>query len=128
MQSLHDQKEALQAERTAVNAAKRFATSEFVQWAEGTLFLRKKNYPVAGRYFTAALAADAKSSRAEFGLAQAMFENGDQQGSLDHYVKACASGEQAMIDNFLAAGGKLKQSGNYKLGEQFVAKANVCRK
>ena len=128
VQSLHDQKEPMQAERTIVNAAKRFPKAEFVQWAAGTLFLRKKNFPVAARYFTAAVAADAKSNRAEFGLAQAMYESGDPLGSLNHYIKACAAGEQAVIDNFLAAGGKLKQSGNYKLGEQFVQKANTCRK
>jgi len=116
VQSLHDQKDDQQAERTIVNAAKRFPNSEFVQWAAGTLFLRKKNFPVSERYFKAALTASPRATRSRFGLAQSLFETGSYNAALENYIAACASGEQPIIDNFLAAGGRLKQNGNYKLG------------
>jgi tetratricopeptide (TPR) repeat protein len=129
VQSLHDQKEDQKAEKDVVVAARRFPRSEFVQWAAGMLFLRKKNYPVAVRYFKASLTADSKSGRGHFGLAQAMFESGEEAASLEHFITACQTLNDApSVDVFLAAGGKLKQKGNYKLGEQFIQKANTCRK
>lgn len=127
VQSLHDQKEDKLAEADIVSAAKRFPRSEFVQWAAGTLFWRKKNYPVSARYHQAALAADPKSGRAQFGLAQALFESGEEKASLEYFIKACED-DQTTVEVFLAAGGKLKQKGEQKLGELFIQKANSCHK
>lgn len=126
IQAFYDQKEEKKAEATAVAAGKRFPNSEFVQWAAGTLFFKKKNFPVAGRYFQAAVKASPNSSRAHFGLAQSMFESGQEVGSLPHFIKACAA-DVTTVETFLAAGGKLKQKGNQALGEKFVSSAYNCK-
>jgi tetratricopeptide (TPR) repeat protein len=121
-----DQSEDQAAESAIVSAAKRFGTSEFVQWAAGTFFFKKKNFPVALRYFRAAVKSDAQSARAHFGLAQSMFESGQEKESLPHFVFACKT-DPATIDIFLSEGGKLKQKGNTALGEKFVQAAYACR-
>lgn len=126
MQALHDQKEDKMAEANAVSAAKKFPRSEFVQWAAGTLFFKKKNFPVAARYFQTAVNADPKSSRAHFGLAQAIFESNQEAASLEHFTKACAA-DPTTLDTFLAAGGRLKQKGNTQLGEKFIHAAYTCK-
>src|SRR6185312_243873 len=56
VQSLYDQKELEHADKDIVSAARRFPNSEFVPWAAGMLFLKKKTFAVAARYFQAAVA------------------------------------------------------------------------
>ncbi len=126
VQALHDQKEDVRAEREIVRAARKFPQSEFVQWAAGTLFLRKKNFPVAARYFQSAAKASPASGRAQFGLAQALFESGDEQGALEPFIKACKY-DAATLDTFLAATGRLKQKTNSALTAQYVKASNTCR-
>lgn len=127
VQALSYENEDQQAENDIVSAARHFPKSEFVQWAAGTIFLKKKNYAVSGRYFSAALAADSHSGRAQFGLAQSLFESGDEKGSFEHFMKACAA-DPTTVETFLEAGGRLKQKGNYQLGEKFVNSANTCHR
>lgn len=124
-QSLFDQDQKEQAERNLISAAKRFPNSEFVQWGAGMLFFKKKNFAVASRYFGAAVKLAPGSGRAQFGLAQALYESGSEQASLEHFIKACQS-DRTTSEVFLAAGGRLKQKSNYKLGEEFVRKANTA--
>jgi tetratricopeptide (TPR) repeat protein len=126
VQALYDQKEEQQAESDMVSAARKFGHSEFVQWAAGMIFLKKKNYAVSQRYFATALSADPKSGRSQFGLAQSLFESGDEKGSYEHFMKACAA-DPSTVDTFLAAGGRLKQKGNYQLGDKFVTSATSCK-
>lgn len=126
IQALYDQKEEGRAERDAISAAKRFPKSEFVQWAAGMLYLRKKNYPVAARYFQAAVNTMPESSRARFGLAQALFESGREKEALEHFVKACKL-DGKTLDTFLSSGARLKQAGNPSLGAQYIQAANTCR-
>lgn len=126
VQALHDQKEDVRAEKTIVLAARKFPASEFVQWAAGTLFLRKKNYPVAARYFEAAAKAQPNSGRAQFGLAQARFESGDEKGALEPFIRACKY-DAATLDTFLAATGRLKQKSNTTLTNEYVKATNTCR-
>lgn len=125
-QTLHDQDKDVEAERDIVTAAKRFAKNEFVQWAAGTLFLRRKNYSVSARYFQAALAADPASARAHFGLAQALFESGSEAAAFEHFVAACKAGV-GDIEIFFSAGSRLKQKGNSDLGNKYTRAANTCR-
>ncbi len=125
VQALGDQGEDKLAETDIVSAAKKFPKSEFIQWAAGMMYLKKKNWPVAGRYFNSALAADGTAGRSHFGLAQAQFEIGDDIKALPHFIKACQE-DAKTIDTFLAAGGRLKQKGKQKLGEEFVHHASVC--
>jgi tetratricopeptide (TPR) repeat protein len=126
VQTLYDEKEDQKAEKDIVGAARKFPSSEFVQWAAGVLFFKKKNYPVAARYFEAAVKADPTAKRSQFGLAQSLFESGDEKGSYDHFVKACDS-DPVAVEVFLAAGGRLKQKGNSALGEKFVHSAYNCK-
>lgn len=126
MQTYHDQKEDKKAEKVAVQAGKKFPNSEFVQWASGRLFLERKNYPVASRYFKAAIRAKADSGRAQFGLAQALFEQGDHENALEPFSKACRW-DMSTVDAFFAAAGRLKQSGNAALGAKFQQAANLCK-
>ncbi|MBX3022059.1 MAG: tetratricopeptide repeat protein [Bdellovibrionales bacterium] len=125
-QSLFDKDEDQQAERTIVNAAKRFPRSEFVQWAAGKLFLQKKNFPVAARYFKTAVKADPKQSRSQFGAAQALYESGAEAESLEYFISACKSDHKS-LDTFFAAGARLKQKGDNTLGAKFTQAANTCR-
>ncbi len=126
IQALYDQKEEVRAERNAISAAKKFPSSEFVQWAAGTMFFRKKNYPVATRYYLTAVKAMPDSSRAQFGLAQALFESGRHQEALDHFTKACKL-DRTTVETFLSSGGRLKQTGQPELGNKYVQAANTCR-
>lgn len=126
VQTLHDQGEHEAAERNVISAARKFPKSEFVQWAAGTVFIKKKNYPVAARYFGAGLRADPKAVRSEFGLAQSLFESGDEEAALEHFTKACAA-DKSTFDVFLAAGQKIKQKGNSSLGGKYTQGAYACR-
>lgn len=127
VQALTDQKEEQLAESDIVSAARKFKKSEFVQWAAGTLYFKKKIFPVAGRYFLAAVQADPKSGRSHFGLAQSQFEAGEEVKALDHFIKACHA-DHSTVDVFLAAGGRLKQKGNMELGNKYVSQANICNR
>jgi predicted Zn-dependent protease len=126
VQALYDQKENIPAERAIVNAAKRFSKSEFVQWAAGTLFFKKKNYPVAARYFRAAVTAKPDSSRAQFGLAQSLFEQGQEAEALDFFIKACKS-DPNTNEVFHTFAGRMKQTKNTTLAAKYVQNANNCR-
>jgi tetratricopeptide (TPR) repeat protein len=125
VQALRDQGEDNQAERTITTAAQRFAQSEFVQWAAGKVYFLKKNYPVATRYFEAAVKANGKEGRSHFGLAQSLFESGRESEALPHFVVACKS-DPSTVETFLTAGSRLKQKGNMDLGSKFISAANNC--
>lgn len=127
VQALHDQKEDIRAERQIVSAAKRFPNSEFVQWAAGEFFRRKKNYPVSSRYFQAAVKADGKSARAHYGLAQTLMEQPKMEAqAFEHFVFACKN-DHTTIETFLSAGSRLKHAGNMELGNKFTRAASTCR-
>jgi|GEM_PF-1319544 len=126
VQALHDQKEDLRAERQIVNAAKKFPQSEFVQWAAGELFLRKKNFPVAARYFQVAVTAKPQSGRAQFGLARSLFESGSEEKALEPFIQACKL-EPNSLETFMAATGRMKQKGNSELTQKYIKASNTCR-
>jgi len=126
VQALHDQKEDLRAEKQIVKAAKKFPQSEFVQWAAGELFFRKKNYPVAARYFQVAVKATPGSGRAQFGLAKALFEAGDEAGALEPFIQACKL-DAASLETFLGATGRMKQKGSSELTQKYIKATNTCR-
>lgn len=127
LESLHDQKEFVESEKTAIAAARKFPSSEFVQWASGTLFLKKKNFSVATRYFEAALKAKPDSGRAHFGLAQSLFEQGKEAQALDHFIKACKA-DASTSETFHAYAGRLKQKGeNRELTSKYSQGAGSCR-
>lgn len=126
VQALLDQDEDGQAERTIVNAAKRFQKSEFIQWAAGKVYLLKKNYPVAARYFLQATKADPKEIRSQFGLAQSLFESNKEAEALPHFILAC-KGDPSNLETFLSNGARLKQRGNSKLGAEYARAAINCK-
>jgi tetratricopeptide (TPR) repeat protein len=126
VQTMHDQGEFEQAERNIISAARKFPKEEFVQWSAGTIFFKKKNFPVASRYFQTAVNADPNSLRAHSGLAQALFENGEDEAALAHFVKTCAT-DRASYEAFLIAGAKVKQKGNNTLGQKYRQAAYACR-
>lgn len=126
VQALYDQKENIPAERTAVNAAKRFPKSEFVQWAAGTLYFKKKNYPVAARYYRNAVTAKPDSGRAQFGLAQALFEQGQEAEALEYFIKACKT-DPVTNEIFHTYAGRMKQTKKMELTAKYVQSANNCR-
>ena len=126
VQALHDQKEDVRAEKEIVKAGRKFPKSEFVQWAAGTMYLKRKNYPVATRYFQAAVKADPNSTRSAYGLAQALFESGQEVNALEYFIKTCKS-ETNSIETFLAAGGRLKMKGDTQLANKYISAANTCK-
>ena len=126
VQALYDQKEEVKAEVQATKAAKKFPKSEFVQWAAGTMFYRKKNYPVAARYFQAAVNASPDAGRSRFGLAQSLYEAGQEKEALEHFIKACKS-DHSTVDTFLSSGARLKQKGEADLGAKYTQAAYICR-
>jgi tetratricopeptide (TPR) repeat protein len=124
-QSFFDQKENNQAEQQLVNAARRFPASEFVQWSAGTVFLKKKNYPVAVRYYGQALRADPNSERATFGYAQSLFDSGREKEALDYFRKACRMDPTTVVEPFFAASSKLRQKEN-PLAQSYKEAASAC--
>lgn len=126
VQALLDQDEDQQAERTIVTAAKRFPSSEFIQWTAGTIYLDKKNYPVSARYYKAAVKADPNKGRSQYGLAQALFENDEPAEALPHFIAACKT-HPASIEKFLSSGSRLKQKGQGELGGKYMSAADKCR-
>jgi tetratricopeptide (TPR) repeat protein len=111
-QSFFDQKENNSAEKELMNAARRFPASEFIQWSTGTVFLKKKNYPVSARYYGQAVQADPTSSRAAYGYAQALFESGQEKQALQVFKKACKMDPEKVVEPFLAAASRLRQKGD----------------
>lgn len=126
IQALYDQKEEVKAEKQAISAAKKFPNSEFVQWAAGTMFFRKKNFPVAARYFKAAAKAKPGSGRAQFGLAQSLYEAGQHEEALEHFIAACKA-DRETVETFLSSGARLKQRGNTELGGKYTQAAYACK-
>ena len=126
VQALHDQKEDARAEKHIIHAAKKFPQSEFVQWAAGELYLRKKNYPVAARYFQAAVKARPASPRAQFGLANALFESGNEAAALEPFTQACKL-DIKNLEAFMAATGRMKQKGSSELTQKYIRASNTCR-
>jgi tetratricopeptide (TPR) repeat protein len=124
-QSFFDQKENVQAEQELVGAAKRFPASEFVQWSTGTVFMKKKNYPVSVRYYGQAVKADPNSSRAAFGYAQALFESGKEKEALDVFRRACKMDPATVVEPFFAASSRLRQKGN-PLATEYKEAASGC--
>ena len=125
-QALQDQKEDARAEKEIVEAGRRFPANEFVQWAAGTMFMAKKNFPVAARYFEAAVKAAPTQGRSQYGLAQALFSSGRQDQALNHYKEACRLVPGA-LDTFLASGSRLKQEGKGDLGTRYLSAAGGCQ-
>ncbi len=125
VQSLFDEKEDTSAEHEIVDAAKRFPASEFVQWSAGTVFYRKKNFPVSTRYFGQAVKADPESSRSQFGYAQSLFESGQEKEALPVFQKACTMDPKNVTEVFFTASSRLRNKGN-PLGGQYKEAANLC--
>jgi tetratricopeptide (TPR) repeat protein len=124
-QSFFDQKENTDAEQALVGAARRFPASEFVQWSAGTVFMKKKNYPVAVRYYGQALKADPISSRSTFGYAQSLFESGKEKEALDYYRKACHMDPATVVEPFFAASAKLRLK-NSPMSQTYKEAAAGC--
>ncbi len=97
-----------------------------MQWAAGELFMRKKNYPVAARYFQIAVRAKPQSGRAQFGLAKALFESGQEQAALEPFIQACKL-EANSLETFMGATGRMKQKGMSELTQKYVRASNTCR-
>ena len=125
-QSLFDGGDSQQAEHKLVTAAHRFPASEFVQWAAGTVFMKKKNYPVSARFFGEAVKADPNSSRAEFGYAQALYESGQESKALPFWAKACRLDPVTVTELFFTAGSKLRARGQDALAESYKETAFGC--
>jgi tetratricopeptide (TPR) repeat protein len=126
VQALYDQKEEVRAERKVVAAAKKFPQSEFIQWAAGKLFLNKKNFPVATRYFEAAYRIKADSVRARFGLAQALYEGGSETEALPHFIAACKM-DNKTAETFFSSGSRLKHAGKAEIGQRYTSEAYKCK-
>lgn len=126
-QTYFDQKEMEKAESTLVQAAKRFPTSEFVQYGAGQFFLKKSNFPVASKYLQRAVASNANSNRSQLALAQSLFESGQDEAALPHFVKACQilSSAQAEV---LTAASRLRLKGNSILAGKYAQAAGGCKR
>lgn len=124
-QALQDQREDAKAEKTIVEAGRKFTKSEFVQWAAGTMFMAKKNFPVAARYFETAVAASPDEGRSRYGLAQSLFSSGRQDAALEQFKHACRT-QPGSLETFLASGSRLKQEGKVELGARYLSAASNC--
>lgn len=125
-QSLKDSDQEGESEKTLLHAARKFPKSEFVQWATGQLYLRKQNYPVAQKYFLKASAADAKSSRALFGLGESTVELGNYAEALDYYERACKI-DPNLRDGILTAAAKLRQKKEESWAKKLSQKSLLCK-
>lgn len=125
-QTYFDQKELARAEKTLILAARKFPSSEFVQYGAGEFFLKKNNYPVAAKYLKRAVASEIKSGRSQHALAKAQFETGEYKEAIDHYKAACKVIPAAKAD-FLSAASKLRLKGDRDLASQYTMAAAECR-
>lgn len=105
--SLRDQEGAADAQKLLASAAKRFPASESVQTTTGSLYLDKKDYAIAYRYFKQATKADPNSTRAWQGLANTAFELQKNDEALEAYGRACAI-DRKMTKDLRAAISKLR--------------------
>lgn len=126
-QALSDQNENTKSENAITKAANRFPASEFVQWAAGTVFMKKQNYPVSARYFGQAVKANPQSGRATFGYARALYESGQAKQALPFYVKACKLEPSKVTETFLSDGSRLRLKGD-PIGQQYKELATTCYK
>lgn len=126
-QAYFDQKELEKSESTLINAARSFPQSEIVQYAAGHFFFKKNNFPVAARYLSQAVAANAESARSQLNFAQALFETGQETEALGHFQKACQLNSSLQSD-FMAAATKLRLKGSTPLSARYSQAAGACRK
>lgn len=125
-QSLKDAEQEGESEKTLLHAARKFAKSEFVQWATGQLYFRKQNFPVAQKYFDKATQADPKSSRALLGSAETSMELGQYQQSLDFFERACKI-DPNLKDKILTAAAKLRQKKEDSWAKKMMQKSYLCK-
>ncbi|MEK7356373.1 MAG: tetratricopeptide repeat protein, partial [Bdellovibrionota bacterium] len=105
--------------------AKRFPASEPVQTTTGSLYLDKKDFAVAYRYYKQATKADPKSSRAWQGLANTAFELQKNQEALDAYGTACSL-DRKMTKDLRGAISKLRVRKDLKWEMQFESRLLKC--
>jgi tetratricopeptide (TPR) repeat protein len=124
-QAYFDRDDEKQSEKILIVAAKRFPKSEPVQWTAGEFYNKKKNFPVANRYFKAAVTADPKSVRANVSHANTLLETGRHDEALPFYVTACKIDPNTKTDLATAAA-KLRINKKEALAKQFIRARFSC--
>lgn len=107
-------------------AAKKFKKSEFAQWAAGEFYFKKKNFPVASRYFAAAVKADSTSVRSNLGFAESLFETEKYQKALPFFLNACQKDANAR-SHLASAAAKLRLQRKISLSKKFERAKYQCR-
>ncbi|MES2962630.1 MAG: tetratricopeptide repeat protein [Bdellovibrionota bacterium] len=123
--SLRDQEGGAEAQKVLARAAKRFPASESVQTTTGSIYLDKKDYAVAYRYYKQATKADPKSTRAWQGLANTAFELQKNDEALEAFGKACAI-DRKMTKDLRIAISKLRSRKDTQWESQYEARLLKC--
>lgn len=110
-----------------LRAANKNYGNEFAQWAAGQIYLEKKNYHVALRYFKAAVKANSKSARARLGHALSLFALDKYEAALNEFKISCDYDKKLTKDPFRVAANKVKQAKNYDWTKPYDTAAKRCR-
>lgn len=110
-----------------IKAANKFASNEFAQWAAGDIYLQKKNFHVALRYFKSAVLANKNSARSHLGLALTQFELGKYKAALSEFKTACKLDQGLAKDPFRIAANRLARTRNFDWMKTYDGEAKRCR-
>ncbi len=125
-QAHNDRDNTDEAERILRSAADRFPQSELAQWGAGDFFYHQKNYPVAARYFQAAVKSSPDSGRSHHGLAQSLIELAQAEKALEHFERACQL-NAAHVSDIQAVSRRLRSQGDISLAQRYSALLSSCR-
>lgn len=123
--ALMNMEKTKEAQRVLTSAARRFPSSEPVQWALGELALSKKDTVSAYNYFKRAVAADPKSTRAWIGYGKTAFELQKNEEALKAFVSACKLNRHE-VKEFRSAIGQLRVRRDTAWQAKFEMGINQC--
>lgn len=123
--SLMNLEETKEAQKVLSSAARRFPSSEPVNWALGELATSKKDMITAYNYFKRAAEANSKSVRAWIGYGKSAFELQKLEESLTAFVNACKI-DRHQIKEFRAAIGQLRVRKDMNWQTKFELGINRC--
>ena len=113
-------------DKQLLSILKRFPKSALMLSFVGQVFLDKKEYKLAVKYFKKALKRDSLFVSADLGMASALFKMNDVDQALEYYSKACLKNRLKTLQKFRSAKTSLSQKSLFDQASQYQDAINSC--